>query len=371
MSARVEKAPFGPPCDGMQATLFTLHGPNLMKVSVTDYGATLTHLWLPDKSGELADCVLGFDDLAGYRGKDNPYFGATIGRVANRIAKGKFTLDGNEYTLAQNNGPNHLHGGLRGFDKVIWDAVVIDVIGQPPAVKFTYVSADGEEGYPGTCTTMVTYTLMQSGELKIDMESSVDKPCPVNLANHSYFNLGGHGSGNILRTRLHINADRYTPTDADSVPTAELAVVDGTAFDFRAIGEAAHSIGERIGELKSLPGCGGGYDHNYVLNAAGWGRLSLAAVAEDPQSGRCMELYCTAPGVQLYTGNYLGPSKEGAGEDAQPVSGKGGAMYSLNQAFCLETQHFPDSVNQAAFPPVILQPGELYTHRMLFRFQAK
>lgn len=273
----------------MQATLFTLRSASGVEASVTDYGAALTHLRLPAADGTVKDCVLGFDDLRGYRGKDNPYFGAIVGRVANRIAGGKFRVEGQEYSLATNNGPNHLHGGVRGFDKVLWDA---EEFSDPaPGVRFTYVSADGEEGYPGECRTQVTYTLFGNSTLKIDMESTVSKACPVNLANHAYFNLCGHDAGeDVLGHRLHINADRYTPTDATSIPTGELAPVEGTPFDFRARGAEAHTIGERIGELKGLPGSGGGYDHNYVLNGKGFGVVSHAATVVEPKSGRRMDL---------------------------------------------------------------------------------
>lgn len=370
MAARVTKVLFGSAVNGMQASLITIRNNAGVSVAVTNYGATLQSLVLPSREGEFTDCVLGFDSLSGYTGPDNPYFGCTVGRVANRIANGQFLIGNQTYTTPVNNGAHTLHGGSRGFDKVLWDASVVDLPGQPAAVKLMYNSPDGEEGFPGECAASVTYQLTEESELHITMEASVSAPCPVSLANHSYFNLGGHNSGDVLAHQLHIPSEMYTPTDSGSIPTGQAEPVAGTPFDFRASGLLAHTIGERIGELKSLPGSGGGYDHNYVL-AGKPNCLSLAASVVEPVSGRKMEVLSDAPGMQLYSANYLGPSVEGAGLDASAVEGKKGAQYGLNNAFCLETQHPPDAINQPKFPSPLLQPGDLYSHRMVLRFSTE
>ena len=349
---RVEKSSFGTTKDGQAVDLYTLTNANGVVARIITYGALLTELHVPDKAGTMADVVLGFKTLAQYE-SDQPYFGATIGRVANRIAKGKFKLGGQEYTLATNNGPNHLHGGLKGFDKRVWKAQPVSV-GGVPAVRFTYVSADMEEGYPGALTATVTYTLTHSNELHLDYTATTDKPTIVNLTNHSYFNLAGEGQGTILDHELTIMADRYTPVDDTLIPTGEIASVRGTVMDFN----RATPIGARIAEV---PGpAPGGYDHNYVLSHGG-GVLAMSATVRDPKSGRVMDVLTSEPGIQLYTGNFLDGS----------LTGKAGVAYQKHFGFCLETQHFPDSINQPAFPPVVLQPGRTFKSTTVYRFSAR
>jgi aldose 1-epimerase len=350
--AGVQKMAFGKTDDGTAVELYVLTNNKGMTAKVMTYGAILTELDVPDKAGKTADVVLGFDDLKGYLG-GHPYFGSNVGRVANRIAKGKFTLDGKEYTLATNNGPNHLHGGKKGFDKVVWKAE--DATGkQGPAVKFTYVSKDGEEGYPGTLTATVTYTLTDANELRIDYGATTDKATPVNLAHHSYFNLAGQGNGTILDHEITINADKYTPTDATLIPTGKLESVAGTPLDFR----KATAVGKRIKEIKADPV---GYDHNFVLNAGDGKGLHPAAKVREPKSGRVLEVLTTQPGVQFYTGNFL---------DGK-LKGKGGVAYPQYGGFCLESQHFPDSVNHPEFPTTILKPGQTYSQTTIYKFSAE
>jgi aldose 1-epimerase len=347
--ASVRKMDFGKTPDGTPVELYVLTNANGLKAKVMTYGATLTELDVPDRDGKLGDVVLGFDDLEGYL-KGHPFFGSTVGRVANRIAKGKFTLDGKEYKLAVNNGPNSLHGGLKGFDKVVWKAETV----QKPdaaAVKFSYHSRDGEEGYPGNLDATVTYTLTNDNELRLDYTATADKATPVNLTNHTYFNLAGNG--NMLGHELMLEADRYTPTDDTLIPTGEIKPVRDTPLDFT----TPHTIGSRIARLKGDPG---GYDHNFVLGGGGK-KLALAARVREPKTGRVMEMYTTEPGVQFYTGNFL---------DGK-LKGKGGVVYAKHQAFCLEAQHFPDSVNHANFPPMILRPGKTYTQTTVYKFSAK
>lgn len=300
-----------------------------------------------NSKGELHDVVLGFDDEAGYASADNQYFGCTTGRYANRIAGGKFALDGVEYQLAVNNGPNHLHGGLeKALDKVEWK-------GEPHSqgVKFTYTSPDGEENYPGQLDLEVIYTLDENNALRIEYSAQTDKPTIINLTNHSYFNLSGHGSGSILDHEVMIEADRYTPADETSIPTGELQSVEGTPFDFR----TRQPIGKRIDELVNTPAQG--YDHNYVLNGEA-GTLRRIAEVYDPQSQRVLEVSTDQPGVQFYTGNFL-PGRPG----------KRGKIYPGHSAFCLETQHFPDSPNQPNFPSVVLRPGQTYKHVCVYAFK--
>ena len=342
----IQRSDFGRLPDGRTPSLFSLTNPNGLIARISNYGTILTELHVPDRQGRLADVVLGFDNLDQYL-QGHPYFGCTVGRVANRIAQGKFSLDGQLYSLALNNGPNHLHGGLKGFDKVLWHAEP-----QPrQSVKFTYASADGEEGYPGRLEVTVVITLTDSDELRIDYTALTDRPTPVNLTNHSYFNLAG--SGDILNHELMLAADGYTPTDATLIPTGEIKAVQRTPMDFR----APEPIGSRIAQLE---GDEPGYDSNYVINGGG-SSLTLAARVLEPGSGRVMEVRTTQPGVQLYTANYLDGS----------LTGKRGFVYQRHTGFCLETQHYPDSVNRPNFPSCILRPGQTYRHSTVHKFFAQ
>ncbi len=347
---KIEQASFGRTPDGAEVKIYTLSNTRGMTAKVTEYGGILTELWVPDRSGKPGNVVLGFDNLERYV-KGHPFFGATTGRVANRIAKGRFTLDGKEYSVAVNNGPNHLHGGIKGFDKRVWKSRALPSTATSVAVEFTYVSADGEEGYPGALTTTVVYTLTDDNELRIDYTATTDKPTIVNLTNHSYFNLGG--SGSILDHVLMLNADRYTAADATLIPTGELPPVKGTGLDFT----QPRRIGERIGDYMSFAK---GYDHNFVINGGGKS-LTLAARVQEPKSGRQMEVWTTEPGVQLYCGNHLDGS----------LTGVGGAVYQQHTGFCLETQHYPDSINHPSFPTVVLRPGQTFKSTTAHRFAAK
>lgn len=344
----IAKKEYGKTADGKTVHEYTLQNKNGLKATLITWGATLTSVETPDKNGKLANITLGFDKLEGYTQR-HPYFGSTVGRYGNRIAKGKFKLDGKEYTLATNNGPNHLHGGQKGFDMVLWNAEEVkaaDSVG----VKFTYQSKDGEEGYPGTLKTTVVYSLTDNNELKIDYTATTDKATVVNLTNHAYWNLGGAGSGDILKHELMLNADKWIPTDDTSIPTGELAPVKGTAMDFT----TPHAIGERIAEFKKPPHTTKGYDHCFVLRGQS-GKLELAAKVKDPASGRTMEIHTTEPGIQLYCGNFLDGSASGN-------------SYKQHEAFCLETQHYPDSPNQPSFPSTTLKPGDTYRSQTVHRF---
>jgi aldose 1-epimerase len=336
-----------------EVTLKNSHGVEIHAVS---YGGIITSLKVPDRAGTPGDIVLGFDTPDSY-GADPPppFFGAIIGRYGNRIGKGKFTLDGKTSTLATNNGPNHLHGGNKGFDKVVW-AVTTKDGPEGSAAIFTRTSPDGEEGYPGTLQVRVTYTLTEKNELIVDYHATTDKPTPVNLTQHSYFNLAGEGSGDILGQQLTIDADRYTPVDETLIPTGELAPVQGTPFDFR----QPTAIGARIDQDNPQLKNGKGYDHNWVLNRKGTG-LQHAARLSDPKSGRTMDIATTEPGLQFYSGNFLDGT----------IKGKGGHVYAHRSGLCLETQHFPDSPNKPKFPSTILQPGKTYESRTVFTFSAK
>ncbi len=345
----IGRDPFGKTPDGQEISVWTIRNKNDCVAKVTDYGAILTELHVPDKNGKLGDIVLGFDNLKGYL-DGSPYFGATVGRVANRIAKGKFKLKGKEYTLATNNGPNHLHGGKVGFDKVVWQAATS---ADGKSVSFHYTSKDGEEGYPGALKVRVTYTLTDDNELKVDYEATADQATPVNLTHHSYFNLGGAAAGTILDHELTLQADTYTPTDDTLIPTGEVKPVAGTPLDFT----APTAIGKRIDQLKGEPG---GYDHNFVLRGK-MGELRSAAIVRDPKSGRMMEILTTEPGLQFYSGNFL---------DGK-LKGKGGVTYVKHHGFCLEAQHYPDSVNQPHFPTVILEPGQTYKQTTVHKFSAQ
>ena len=326
-------------------TLTNKHG---MVVKLSSRGATITQIHVPDKKGKLADVVLGFDDAAGYEGDGNQYFGNTTGRVCNRIAKGKFTIDEIEYSLAINNEPNHLHGGAkRSLDKVVWRA---SKPRKGNGLVFRYTSPDGEEGYPGKLRVTVNYELTEKNELKINFRAKTDKPTPVNLTNHAYFNLAGAGSKTVLDHMLTINADKYTPTDETLIPTGKIESVEGTDLDFR----KATRIGERIKSLDDTAAIG--YDHNYVLNRKD-DNLSLAATLHDPASGRVLKVLTTAPGVQFYSGNFL-----------KGQTGKDGKEYAHRSAICLETQHYPDSINHANFPTTVLMPAATYTHTQVYAF---
>ncbi len=332
---------------GDEVEEFAIASPSGVRIRVMSFGAILTSVETPDRAGNPGEITLGFDGLSGYLG-EHPYFGATVGRYGNRIASGKFTLEGREYTLARNNGPNHLHGGIRGFDKVLWSANPSANDGNA-AVTFSYTSHDGEEGYPGALATEVTYRLTRSGELSFEYRATTDRPTHVNLTNHAYWNLAGAGSGDVLSHELTLNASRYLPVDGSLIPTGELADVRGTPMDFT----SPHSIGSRIAEVD------GGYDHCYVVDGTN-GELRLAAHASDPSSGRTMEVWTTEPGIQLYTGNFL-----------DGIRGRSGATYEKQHAFCLETQHFPDSPNQQRFPSTRLDPASTFESRTVHRFAAE
>ena len=347
----LETSEFGA-VDGQPVTLFTLTNASGASVGVIEYGGIVVSLNVPDRDGNLGDVVLGFDTLDAYLA-DNPYFGAITGRYANRIAGGKFEIDGTTFQLPVNNGPNSLHGGIKGFDKVIWK-------GTPTAsgdgVSFAYVSQDGEEGYPGTLEAAVTYTWTDSNELRIDYEASTDKPTVINLTNHSYFNLKDGGASSMLDHVLMINASHYTPVDATSIPIGEVASLDGSPLDFR----EPTAIGARIEEEDEQLGFGAGYDHNYVIDRDADG-LALAATVSEPDSGRVMNVLTAEPGVQFYSGNFL---------DGHHI-GKGRVSYQRRSGFCLETQHYPDSPNQPDFPSTVLRPGETYKTTTVYKFSAR
>jgi aldose 1-epimerase len=347
----VTRQSFGMTPAGEAVELLTLTNAHGVELRVMTYGGIVVSLKVPDRNGVPGDVVLGYDSLSGYLTK-SPYFGAIVGRYGNRIAKGRFTLGGTEYRLAINNGPNHLHGGIRGFDKVVWSAdPFVDHRGV--GVTLRYVSPDGDEGYPGTLAAKVTYTLTDRNELRLDYEATTDQATPVNLTQHSYFNLAG--SGTILGHVLTIPADHFTPVDSTLIPTGAIAPVAGTPFDFR----TPTRIGARIGEMNEQLRHGGGYDHNFVLTRPDTG-LALAARLVDSLSGRTLEIRTTEPGIQFYSGNFLDGS----------ITGKGGTVYQYRTGLCLETQHFPDSPNHPRFPSTILEPGKVYQSRTVWTFGA-
>ncbi len=341
---------FGRMPDGTPVNIYTLKNPNGMTVKVTELGLIISELHVPDRNGNVGNVVLGFDNLDRYL-KGHPFFGAIAGRVANRVANARFTLDGREYTLAKNNGPHHIHGGNKGFDKKVWKSRPLPSTDHEAAVEFTCLSPDGEEGYPGNLTVTVTYTLTDKNELRITYGATTDKPTPINLTNHSYFNLAG--SGDILAHELLLNADHYTPADEGLIPTGEIRSVKGTPLDFT----KSTPIGARSQQTGLKPG---GYDHNFVINHAGKALARTARVYE-PGTGRVMEVFTTQPGVQLYTANHMDGS----------VIGTGGVPYPRYGGFCLETQHYPDSINKPSFPSVILRPGETYNTTTVFAFSTK
>ncbi|NVO86236.1 aldose epimerase family protein [Hymenobacter terrestris] len=340
---------FGEAPDGTAVQLFTLQNAHGMRATITNYGGIITSLLVPDRAGQLGDVVLGFDTLAEYV-RESPYFGALIGRYGNRIARGRFSLDEKEYQLATNNGPNHLHGGQRGFDKVVWHATPgATAAGQTLTLQYT--SPDGEEGYPGTLAVTVVYTLTHNNTLRIDYTATTDQATPVNLTNHSYFNLSAGLTADVLGHELTLNADNYTVVDDELIPTGELRPVAGTAMDFR----QPHTIGARIAQVPGPPP--GGYDHNWVLN--GQGMRPVARVYE-PVSGRTLEVHTDQPGLQFYSGNQLNGS----------LTGKNGQWYGQYAGFCLETQHFPDSPNHPNFPSTVLRPGETLRTSTAYLFGA-
>ena len=348
---RLTQGPFGQMADGQVVDLITLRNQAGLEMKVLTYGGTILSIRMPDRTGALDDIVLGFDTLAPYLDQ-SPYFGCLIGRYCNRIAKGKFTLDGRTYALATNNGPNHLHGGKKGWDKVLWTAAPFqhaDGVG----VKLSYTSRDGEEGYPGNVNANVTYTLTDRSELVVEYHATTDKPTIINLTQHSYFNLAGAKATDILGHELMLNADRYTPVDATLIPTGELASVEGTPFDFR----TSTPIGARINSSHEQLKRGLGYDHNFVVKREATA-VARAARVFDPLTGRTLEITTTEPGIQFYSGNFL---------DGK-LTGKGGRVYGHRSGFCLETQHYPDSPNHPTFPTTTLRPGVEYRSKTVFTF---
>jgi aldose 1-epimerase len=341
---------------GKPTALYTLKNRNGMVAQITNFGAKIVSIYVPDSNGTFADIVLGYESIEGYI-KGNPYFGAICGRYANRIANGKFAIDGIIYQLPVNNGPNSLHGGPEGFNNQVFDAGEVITTPNGEQLEMVYVSKDGEMGYPGTLTLKVTYSVTVSNELRLDFEAVTDKATHVNIASHSFFNLAGEGNGDILKHELTINADDFTPVSDVLIPTGELKEVEGTPMDFR----KPEIIGIRIDDNFDQLAYGKGYDHNWVINRKNPGELALAAVCYDPGSNRMMEVHTTQPGMQLYTGNWLDGSDKG----------KGGKSYGMRSALCLETQNYPDSPNKPGFPSTLLRPGEPYKHICLYKFSVK
>ena len=350
--AQITVKPFGPPQNGIAVDLYTLRNNKGVEAAICNYGGLVISLKVPNRWGGFGDVVLGYDNLADYI-KDTPYFGAMIGRYGNRIAKGKFTLDGKEYTLPINNGPNALHGGLKGFDKVVWEPKIL-ARSEGPSLQLRYTSKDGEEGYPGNLSVTAVYTLTDDNALKLEYTATTDKDTVLNLTQHSYFNLAG--KGDILNHTVMIPADKFTPVDSTLIPTGELRPVDGTPFDFR----TPTPIGARIGQDDEQLKFGNGYDHNWVINKP-MGKLGLMARVFEPTSGRVLEVLSTEPGLQFYTGNFL---------DGK-LKGKGGCVYQFRNAFCMEPQHYPDSPNQPNFPSVVLKPGQVYKNTIIFKFSLR
>ena len=349
----VTKRSFGKTSAGENVDLYLLRNANGVETTITNYGGIVVSLKVPDRAKKFDDVVLGFSDLEPYT-KQGPYFGALIGRYGNRIARGRFKLNGVEYKLAVNNGENHLHGGIKGFDKVVWTGREMNTKAGP-AVVLTYLSKDGEEGYPGNLRVRVVYTLTNKDELKIDYSATTDKDTVINLTHHSYFNLRGEGNGDILEHLVKINADRFVPIDAGSIPLGELSKVAGTPFDFL----KSTAIGARINDDNEQLKNGSGYDHTFVINGRP-GTLRLAATAYEPSTGRTMEVWTTEPGMQFYTGNFL-----------DGLTGKSGKPYPRRSGFCFETQHYPDSPNQPSFPTTTLRRGRTYTSTTIYRFNAR
>jgi aldose 1-epimerase len=348
--AHIERRPWGTSADGREVEIITIVREGAPTVTVTNLGASIVSIVVPDREGRTAEVVLGYPDLAGYVG-DTAFLGAVVGRYANRIARGQFTLDGKRYTLARNNGPNHLHGGPQGFHRRLWSPRVVSGA-EGDALELTYVSAAGEEGYPGALSATVTYALTADGGLGLDYSATTDAPTVVNLTNHAYFNLGGEGSGDILGHQIRIEADAFTPVDETLIPTGEIRSVEGTPLDFR----SPTLVGQRVDAAHPQLQAGGGYDNNFVLRGEA-GKLRLAARVHEPASGRVLEVLTTQPGLQFYTGNSL----DGTGV------GRSGRPHGRRSGLCLETQHFPDSPNQPAFPSAVLRPGERYRQRTVYR----
>jgi aldose 1-epimerase len=349
------KQPFGTLPSGEEISRYRFRTTNGFEVSITNFGGRVVSVATPDREGRFDDVVLGFDNLDGYVHK-NPYFGALVGRYANRIAGGRFTLDGETYQLPVNSPPNTLHGGAKGFDSVPWKAAELAVSGVP-ALQLEYTSRDGEEGFPGNLQTKVAYTVREDNELRIDWHATTDKPTVLNLTNHSYFDLSGQGKGTVVNHVVTINADRFVPVDQHLIPTGELVDVAGTPFDFR----TPHRIADRIDDANDQLKLAAGYDHTFVINHDGARGPAFAAKAVDPSSGRVLEVFTTQPGVQFYSGNHL----------RGDVRGKGGAVYGFRTGLCFETQFFPDSPNQPSFPSTVLEPGSEYRNTTIFRFSVE
>jgi aldose 1-epimerase len=349
---QITRQSFGKTKEGTPVSLFTMHNARGAEVKISNYGGIVTSFKVPDREGRMGDVVLGYDNLDDYI-KNSPFFGCLVGRYGNRIAKGKFTLNGTEYTLATNNGPNALHGGVKGFDKVVWDArIIADRNG--PALELHYLSKDGEEGYPGNLSVTAVYTLTDENGLRLDYTATTDKDTVVNLTQHSYFNLLGRGD--ILKHEVMIAADRFTPVDSTLIPTGELRPVVGTPFDFR----KSTAIGARIDQNDEQLKFGNGYDHNWVISKQR-GILGVMARVHEPTSGRVLEVLSTEPGLQFYTGNFLDGT----------IKGKEGKVYHFRDAFCMEPQHYPDSPNQPNFPSAVLKPGDVYKNTIIYRFSTK
>jgi len=362
-SCTITKAPFGKTLDGKRVDIYTLRNTNGVAVRICNYGGLIISFMAPDRDGHMGDIVLGYDNLDGYL-TNSPYFGAMVGRYGNRIAKGRFTLDDVQYTLATNNGPNALHGGLKGFDKKVWKARIIPAfqnfwqdssgktipLDSDPSLELTYRSKNGEEGYPGNLKVKAVYTLMPDNGLRLEYTATTDKDTVLNLTQHSYFNLAG--KGDVLGHTVFIDADKFTPVDETLIPTGELRPVEGTPFDFR----EPTAIGARIQKDDPQLKIGNGYDHNFVLNHP-MGRLDVIAQVSEPTTGRVLEVLSTEPGLQFYTGNFLDGT----------ITGKGGQVYNFRAGFCMEAQHFPNSPNQYDFPSTALRPGQVYHNTIIFR----
>jgi aldose 1-epimerase len=348
----ISKQPFGTPPDGKSVDLYILRNAKGMEAAICNYGGTVVSLFVPDKNGKLGDVVLGYTNLDSYV-KNSPYFGCLIGRYGNRIAKGRFALDGKTYTLATNNDPNHLHGGIKGFDKVVWQGKSL-ATPDGPALELTYLSKDGEEGYPGNLSVKAVYTLTEDNALRVDFTATTDQATICNLTHHSYFNLAG--KGDILGHEVTMPAGRFNPVDAALIPTGELKPVDGTPFDFR----KPTAIGARINNDDEQLKFGKGYDHNWVYDKK-IGVLTLQARVYEPTSGRVMEVWSTEPGLQFYSGNFLDGT----------ITGKGGWVYQFRNGFCMEPQHYPDSPNKPNFPSTVLRPGQIYQNTIIYKFSVK